>query len=113
MQLHQGEIYWVKLDKNDDTEIVHPHVIVLDDILGNSRIDYTIVCGISTNMKKAYGIGNVLLEEGEANLKRRSIVVVSQISLVKKDQIGEYIGTLTSSKVEEILHGITQQQNLS
>lgn len=112
MQLHQGEIYWVKLNKNDDAEIIHPHIIILDDILNNSRIDSTIVCGISTNMKKAYGIGNILLEEGEANLKKRSIVIVSQISVVKKDQIGEYIGTLSAKRVEEIFHGITQQQNL-
>ena len=113
MQLHQGQIYWIKLNENDDTEIIHPHVIVLDDILGNSRIGYTIVCGISTNMNKAYGIGNVLLEEGEANLKKRSIVIVSQVSVVKKDQIGEYIGTLDSKRIEEIFQGIKQQQNLN
>ena len=55
----------------------------------------------------------MVLEEGEANLKKKSIVVVAQVSAVNKDQIGEYIGTLRSGRVEEIFQGMKQQQNLN
>ena len=113
MDLHQGDIYWIKLNDGNDEEIIHPNVIIQDDAINNSRINTTVVCGISTNMKKAYGIGNVVLEEGEANLKKKSIVVVAQVSAVNKDQIGEYIGTLRSGRVEEIFQGMKQQQNLN
>ena len=64
-------------------------------------------------MKKAYGIGNVILEEGEANLEKKSIVVVSQVSVVNKNQIGEYVGTLRPGRVQEIFQGMKQQQNMN
>ena len=113
MELHQGDIYWIKISNEDETEIIHPNVIVQDDILNNSRISTTVVCGISTNMKKAYDIGNVILEEGEANLKKKSIVVVSQVSTVNKDQLGEYIGTLRPERIGEIFQGMKQQRNMN
>ena len=50
--------------------------------------------------------GNVLLDAGEANLPRQSVVVVSQVSTVNKTQIGEYIGTLTSERISQILAGM-------
>jgi len=113
MEFHQGDIYWIKINEKDDKEIIHPNIIIQDDIINNSRINTTVVCGISTNMKKAYEIGNVILEEGEANLHKKSIVVVSQVSVVNKDQIGEYIGTLRPERIEEIFQGMKQQQNIN
>ena len=55
----------------------------------------------------------MVLDEGETNLKKKSIVVVAQVSAVNKDQIGEYIGTLRPGRVEEIFQGMKQQQNLN
>ena len=54
--------------------------------------------------------GNVLLDAGEAGLPRRSVVVVSQVSTVDKDQLGEHIGTLTAARVQQILAGMRFQQ---
>jgi mRNA interferase MazF len=113
MEMHQGDIYWIKLNEGNEEEILHPQVILQNDIINNSRIKTLVVCGISTNMKKAYEIGNVVLEEGEGNLEKRSIVVVSQISTVNKVQVGEYLGTLKAERVEEIFQGMKQQQNMA
>jgi len=85
---HQGGIYWSKIAEGDEAEIVHPQVVIQDDAINGSRIGTVVVCALSTNMRKAYGVGNVLLEEGEANLPRRSIVVVSQVSCIEKGQLG-------------------------
>lgn len=43
-----------------------------------------MVCGISSNMKRAYDAGNVLLLEGEGSLERRSHISVGQVSSVNK-----------------------------
>jgi mRNA interferase MazF len=48
----------------------------------------------------------VLLESGEANLSKRSIVSISQVFTVDKTQLGERIGTLSARRVREILDGI-------
>jgi mRNA interferase MazF len=47
-----------------------------------------------------------LLEPGEGNLPKQSIVVVSQVFTIDKVQLGEYIGTLTTRRVNQILAGI-------
>jgi mRNA interferase MazF len=48
----------------------------------------------------------VLLEVGEANLPKQSVVIVSQVSTIDKAQLGEYIGSLTPQRVNQILAGM-------
>jgi len=101
--VNQGEIYWVQLE---DTNILHPHVVVQDDVFNHSRISTVVVCALTTNMKKANLPGNVLLEAGEANLPKQSIVEVSKVSVVEKTLLGEFIGTLTQQRIGQILAGM-------
>ena len=61
-------------------------------------------------MKRANEPGNVLLEPGEGNLSRQSIVIVSQVSAVEKNRLGETIGALSDARVEQILAGMRFQQ---
>ena len=52
----------------------------------------------------------MLLDPGEANLPKQSVVVVSQVDSVEKSQLGEYIGTLSAQRVDQILAGMRFQQ---
>lgn len=108
MIINQGDIYWVPLAVSDDVEAgpTHPHVIVQDNILNHSRIITVVVCALTSNLKRAKDPGNVLLETGEANLSKQSVVVVSKVSTVDKTQLGEYIGSLSEQRVREILTGM-------
>jgi len=72
-----------------------------------------VVCALTTNLKRANLPGNVLLEAGEANLPKQSIVVVSQVSTVDKSQLGEYIGSLTQQRINQILAGMQFLQRLT
>lgn len=58
-------------------------------------------------------ITNVLLEAGEANLPRQSIVVVSQVSTVEKARLGEYIGSLSQQRIHQVLAGMRFLQRLT
>jgi mRNA interferase MazF len=49
---------------------------------------------------------NVLLEPGEADLPKQSVVLVSQVYTVDKRQLGEYIGTLPKRRIRQILDGL-------
>jgi len=106
--INQGDIYWVPLIDLDGAEagITHPHVVVQDDLFNHSRIQTVVVCALSTNLKRAKAPGNVLLDPGEANLPRQSVVVVSQISSAEKASLGDYIGTLSQERVQQILAGL-------
>jgi mRNA interferase MazF len=64
------------------------------------------ICGLTTNLRRAKAPGNVLLDEGEANLPKQSVVVVSQVSTVNETQLGEHIGTVTEQRINQVLAGI-------
>lgn len=110
--IHQGDIYWVQLEGPGGSEqgICHPHVVIQENILNQSRINTVVACALTTNRKRASTPGNVLLEVGEANLPKQSVVEVSKVSTVEKTQLGEYIGSLAERRIHQILAGMRFQQ---
>ena len=115
MEIKKGNIYWVSVfDENGQIRsIIHPQVVIQDTVINNSRIETIVVCGLTTNMKKAYEPGNILLDNGEGNLIKRSIVVVSHISVVQKKYFNEYIGNLNKDRLNQIFHGMKLIQSSS
>ena len=109
-EFHQGDLYWVAVD---EPGISHPCVIIQDDLFNRSRIHTLVVCALTTNLKRAKSPGNVLLEAGEGNLPRQSVVEVSKVSAVFKKQLGEQVGTLSAQRVEQILAGMRFLQSLT
>jgi mRNA interferase MazF len=103
MKVRQGDVFWISPDESNgiSSDHTHPHVVIQDD--ASHTVD---VCALTSNMKRAKEPGNILLDEGEANLTRQSIVVVSHISTVDKSQLGEYIGTLSEQRINQVLAGI-------
>lgn len=102
--INQGDIYWITLEAF--AGIPHPHVIVQDNLLNHSRIHTVVACALTTNINRASRPGNVVLEAGEANLAKPSVVEVSKVSSVEKAQLGAYIGTLSEGRVQQILAGM-------
>ena len=115
MVVNQGDIYWVQLDEPSGTEsrYAHPHVVIQDNVINHSRINTVVMCALTTNSKRANAPGNVLLEAGEGNLPKQSIVIVSQASTVAKAQLGEYIGSLTQQRIDQILAGMQFLQRMT
>ncbi len=109
MVINQGDIYWVEVDEPSGSEpgYTHPHVVMQNNLYNQSKIRTVIVCVLTSNLKYADVPGNVLLEKGEGNLPKASVVNVSQILTVDKAQLGEYIGTLSPKRVNQILDGIS------
>ena len=106
--IHQGDIFWVELDEPTGSEpgYRHPHVVIQNNIFNRSRINTVVICALTSNLKRAEAPGNVLLEKGEADLPKQSVVVVSQIFTVDKTQLETYIGTLSQRRIIQILDGI-------
>jgi mRNA interferase MazF len=106
--VNQGDLYWVQFANPTGLEpgIPHPHVVIQENVLNHSRIHTVVACALTTNMKRANLPGNVLLEAGEANLAKQSIVEPSKVSTIEKTQLGAYIGSLTEKRINEILAGM-------
>lgn len=103
-----GELYWIAAE--GEGGVPHPHVVVQDDVFNASRIDSVVVCALTSNLAKASEPGNVLLDDGEGGLPRRSVVIVSQIDALPKARLGARIGALSAGRVTEILDGLRFQQ---
>jgi len=108
MVIQQGDIYWIDLGDPAGSApgYQHPHVVIQNNVFNQSRINTVVVCVITSNLKRAASPGNILLDEGEGNLPKQSVVNVSQIFTVDKNDLQEKIGMLSRKRVEEILTGV-------
>lgn len=108
MVIRQGDIYWIDLGEPIGSEpgYIRPYVVIQNDLFNGSQIKTVIVCALTSNLRRAKAMGNVLLELGEANLDRQSVVNVSQIFTVDKALLTEKIGRLSKERVRQILAGL-------
>jgi mRNA interferase MazF len=103
--INRGDIFWVEPDaaKGSIPSVPHPHLVVQDDVFNRSRIATVVVCALTSNLNRASEPGNVLLESGEGNLPKRSVVISSQISSIDKSQLGERIGSICGTRVDQVI----------
>jgi len=109
MVINQGDMYWVGLSEPSGSGpgYRYPHVVVQNNVFNRSRINTVVVCMLTSNLKRAQAPGNVLLEKGEANLPKQSVVNVSQMFAVDKEDLVERIGALSRTRVRQILDGVS------
>jgi mRNA interferase MazF len=79
MVIKQGEIYWVDLaePKGSEPGYRHPHIVIQNNLFNDSRINTIVVCSLTSNLNRAKAPGNVMLNKGEANLSKQSVVNIS------------------------------------
>jgi mRNA interferase MazF len=89
--IHQGDVYWINLGtpKGSEPGYRHPYVVIQNDVFNCSRISTVVVCALTSNLKRAESPGNVLLEKGEANLTKQSVVNITQIFTIDKSRLVE------------------------
>ena len=108
MVIKQGDIFWVELEEpiGSAPGYRHPHIVIQNNLFNQSRINTVVVCALTSNLKRAHAPGNVMLETGEANLPKQSVVNITQIFTVDKAQLDEYIGTVSRRRMRQIWGGI-------
>jgi mRNA interferase MazF len=108
MEIKQGDIFWVNLGEPSGSGPAyrHPHLVVQNNIFNISRINTVVVCSLTSNLERAKSPGNVMLEKGEANLPKQSVVNITQIFTVDKRQLVEKTGSLSRDRILQVLKGI-------
>lgn len=99
-----GDVYWIQLENTAGTEPRIPHPCVVIEV--NDSDHSVVICMLTSNIKRVSIAGNVLLEVGEANLNRPSVVEVSKTYTVEKAKLGELIGSLSEQRIGQIRSGI-------
>ena len=108
MVIFQGDVFWIDLGVPSGSKLGfrQPHVVIQNNLFNQSRISTVVVCALTSNLKRASAPGNVQLFTGEANLPKPSVVNVSQLFTAKKSDLAEKIGTLSLSRMRQVLDGI-------
>jgi len=108
MVIKQGEIYWIDLGDPRESEPAfrHPHIVIQNNLFNSSKLNTALVCSLTSNLKRADAPGNVLLQKGEANLPKQSVVNITQIFTVNKSDLQDKIGKVSDTRFNEILDGI-------
>jgi len=108
MVIRQGDVVWLDfgLPEGSGPGYAHPYVVVQNNVFNKSPIRTVVVCGLTSNIKRGLAPGNVLLNKGEANLPKKSVVNVSQVFTIDKSRLGEKVGTLSAKRVCEIVDGL-------
>lgn len=108
MVVKQGDVYWIELSEPRGSEpgYRHPHLVIQNNLFNRSRINTVVVCALTTNLKRGDAPGNVILNKGEANIPKKSVVNISQIFTVNKSDLLEKIGTISMVRFVEVLEGI-------
>jgi len=108
MVIKQGEIYWIDLGdaRGSEPAFRHPHIVIQNNLFNSSKLNTALVCSLTSNLKRADAPGNVLLQKGEANLPKQSVVNITQIFTVNKSDLQDKIGKVSDTRFNEILDGI-------
>ena len=86
-----------------------PVLVIQNNMYNQSRVNTVIVCcSLTTNLKLTITPGNLLLNHGEGNLPRESVVNVSQVQSIDKNCLRKYIGSISSARVQEVINGLGQ-----
>jgi mRNA interferase MazF len=83
-----------------------PGVVLQHDRFNRSRIESTVVVAITSRLKYAALPGNVRLRKGEAGLRAPSVVNVTQIATVSREDVVGEIGRLSRKRLLEVWDGV-------
>jgi len=96
MVIEKGDLYWVDFGFTGEAEpgFRRPALILQADSFNSSAIPSVMVAPLSTNLRLAKAPGNVVLEVSESGLRKRSVVVVSQIVSIRKARLEDRVGSI-------------------
>ena len=114
MDVENGSIYWVHMadgcGSSDDGR--RPFLAVQSDILNASRLNTVVMLALTDRPEFSRLPGNVVLEQGEANLTKNYIVNVSQLVTLEKRALSERIGRIDPARMSQVCDGIRLVLNM-
>jgi mRNA interferase MazF len=108
MSVKQFEVWIADLNPKIGTEPgkTRPVLVVQTDLLNNVKHPSTIICPITTNVKKGVEILRVHLSKGTANLYQDCDIMIDQIRAIDNKRLVEKIGVLPKDLTEIVLENL-------
>jgi mRNA interferase MazF len=108
MVIEQGDVFWVSLPApiGSGPGFRRPGLVIQSNRMNRSALRTVVICPITSSLVHAEAPGNVALAKGEANLPRRSVAVISGVLAVDRSLLDEKIGTVSRSRIRDVLAGL-------
>lgn len=108
MQIKQFEIWIADLNPQIGTEPgkTRPVLTIQTNLLNKIPHPSTIVCPITTNVKKDADILRVHLSKGIANLHQSCDIMIDQIRAIDNKRLTKRIGILPEELIEKVKENI-------
>ncbi len=104
MSIKQYEIWTADLNPQIGTEPgkTRPVLIIQTNLLNQIPHPSTIVCPLTTNIKKDSDVLRVHLKKGEANLHQNCDVMLDQIRAIDNNRLMKKVGELPKNLIETV-----------
>ena len=106
----RGDVHWADLGDADGSRPAkrRPVLVVQSASFNASRLATVIVAVISSKTALATMPGNVFLPSAVTGLRRDSVVNVTAVVTLNKDDLGRAVGRVPHSLMLDIDHGLRQ-----
>ena len=108
MQIKQFDIWIADLNPQIGTEPgkTRPVVIIQTDLLNKIPHPSTIICPITTNVKKDTEILRVHLKKGIASLKQNCDIMIDQLRAIDNKRLIKKLGSLPDNVIDQLREDI-------
>ncbi len=104
----RGDIWWAQLGRPRGSSLGYrrPVLVVSADSFNRSKIATVVAVTISSNLKLADAPGNVSLPRLESGLDKESVVNVSQVLTLDKNDLADWVGPVESTTMRQVELGL-------
>ncbi len=106
--IRRGELWWADLGepRGSAPALRRPVLIVSSDAYNRSRIATVVCLAITSNLRLADAPGNVYLAAGTGGVPKDSVVNVSQVLTLDKDDLDARLGAVNRSTLRTVEAGL-------
>jgi len=109
VRIRRGDIWFADLGEPIGSEpgYVRPVLVVQDNRYTDSDLATVVVISLTSNIGHASYPGNVVLDSKESGLDKDSVINVTQIVTVDKEQLTEMAGSVSQLTLDQVEYGLS------
>ncbi len=108
MVIRRGQVWWTDLGvpRGASPGFQRPAIVVQANGFNRTDIDSVIVAISTTNLRLARMPGNVPISPGVGGLREDSVINITQLFTVDKNDLIELLGSVPNTLMEQIDEGL-------
>jgi mRNA interferase MazF len=109
VRIRRGDIWNADLGEPKGAEpgFIRPVLVIQDNHFNDSRLATIITISLTSNLGHAHYPGNVLLSAADSGLAKDSVINVTQVSTINKDDLIAHLGSVPELIVDQVEYGLS------